>query len=162
MRIIYMHHAERNIGPNHSDPILRQEEDITETGIEECELLGKEFVKNNNKYNIKAIYTSPYLRCKHTAEIINKYLKVPIIEEEKFNECNSGEKFPSLWKRTMEGIDSIIKNDNYTNEDDILVVTSGVNITGFICYFYNVDPENCPTFSQGTFCSPVNFMYKKD
>lgn len=45
MRIIYMHHAERNIGPNHSDPILRQEEDITETGIEECELLGKEFVK---------------------------------------------------------------------------------------------------------------------
>lgn len=30
MRIIYMHHAERNIGPNHSDPILRQEEDKQE------------------------------------------------------------------------------------------------------------------------------------
>ena len=78
MRIIYMHHAERNIGPNHNNPILRQEEDITKTGIEECELLGKEFVQNTNNYNIKAIVTSPYLRCKHTSEIINKYLNVPI------------------------------------------------------------------------------------
>lgn len=162
MRIIYMHHAEREIGVNHSDPILRQQEDITETGIEECELLGKEFIKNNNKYNIKAIIISPYLRCKHTAEIINKYLNVPVIEDERFNESELGEKFPSLWKRVMAGIDDIVKNPIYTNDDDILVVTSGVNITGFICYFYNIDPDNCPTYSQGTFCSPINFMYKKE
>lgn len=84
MRIIYMHHAERNIGPNHSDPILRQE-DITETGIEECELLGREFLQNTNEYKVKAIYTSPYLRCVHTAEIINKYLNVSMIKDDRFN-----------------------------------------------------------------------------
>lgn len=155
MRIIYMHHAERNIGPNHNDPILRQEEDITETGIEECEILGKQL--SNSKYNIKKIYTSPYLRCKHTTEIINKYINVPIIEDERFNEGQPGEKFPEIWKRTISALDEIVKDESYTNEDDILIVTSGVNITGFICYFYNIDPDNCSTFSQGTFCSPVNF-----
>lgn len=164
MRIIYMHHAERNIGPNHNNPILRQEEDITKTGIEECELLGKEFVQNTNNYNIKAIVTSPYLRCKHTSEIINKYLKVPIIEDERFNECQSKEEMNSgdLWKRIMSGIDDIVKNDSYKNEDDILIVTSGINLTGFVCYFYNINPESKPKLSQGTFCSPVNFMIEKE
>ena len=41
MKVIYMHHAERNIGENHNDPKLRQLEDITETGVQEAELLAK-------------------------------------------------------------------------------------------------------------------------
>ena len=110
MIIIYMHHAERNIGPNHSDPILRQAEDITETGIEECELLGREFLQNTNEYKVKAIYTSPYLRCVHTAEIINKYLNVPIIKDDRFNECLSKEELHSgnMWIRIMNGIDDFV------------------------------------------------------
>lgn len=162
MKIIYMHHAERNIGPNHRDPILRQEEDITETGIEECELLGNEFLKNANKYKIKAIYTSPYIRCKHTSEIINKYLNVPIIEDERLNEAEGVDEISSgnLWKRVMEAIDDIV--EKYNDEDDILCVTSGVNLTGFICYFYKLDYKNIETISQGTFCSPVNFTIKKN
>jgi len=161
MRIIYMHHAERAIGPNHNDPILRQEEDITETGIKEAEILGKQFTINGNKYNIKAIVSSPYKRCMHTAEIINKYLNVPIIEDERFNEAQSGEEMRSgaLWQRNMDAIDDIVKK--YNIDDDIIVVTSGVNLTGFICYFYNIDPKSHPTVSQGTFCSPVNFIIEK-
>ena len=42
MRIIYMHHAERDIGPNHNDPILRQEEDITERGIKEVRVIAEQ------------------------------------------------------------------------------------------------------------------------
>lgn len=161
MRIIYMHHAERNIGPNHNDPILKQEEDITENGIQECELLGKEFITNNNKYNIKAIYTSPYKRCVHTASIINKYLNVDIIEDERLNEGKDKEELKSgnLYLRVMNSIDDIVKK--YNNEDDILVITSGVNLTAFICYFYNIDPKTNPTIAQGTFCSPVNFYMEK-
>ena len=161
MRIIYMHHAERDIGPNHNDPILRQEEDITETGIQECELLGKEFTTNNNEYKIKAIYTSPYKRCVHTAAIINKYLNVPIIEDARLNECTEKEEMRSgdLYKRIMSSIDDIV--NQYNNDDDILVVTSGINITGFICYFYNIDPTTRPPLTQGTFCSPVNFYINK-
>lgn len=161
MRIIYMHHAERDIGPNHNDPLLRQEEDITESGIQECELLGKEFTTNNNEYKIKAIYTSPYKRCVHTASIINKYLNVPIIEDDRLNECTEKEEMRSgdLYKRIMASIDDIV--NQYNNEDDILVVTSGINITGFICYFYNIDPTSNPPLAQGTFCSPVNFYINK-
>ena len=158
MRIIYMHHAERAIGPNHNDPILRQEEDITETGIKEADLMGQEFKQNNNKYNIKAIVSSPYKRCIHTAEVINKYLNVPIIEDERFNEAQSKEEMQSgdLWKRNMDAIEDIVKK--YDIDDDILVITSGVNLTGFICYFYNIDPTSKPAVAQGTFCSPVNFI----
>ena len=158
MRIIYMHHAERDKRPNHNDPLLRQKEDITDRGIKESELLGELFKDNN--YNIKAIVSSPYKRCVHTAEIINKYINVPIIEDERFNEANSGEEIESgaLWQRTIDGIKDII--NQYTINDDILIITSGINLTGFICYFYNIDPKSKPTISQGVACSPINFIVK--
>lgn len=41
MQIIYMHHAERDIGENHFDSILRQEEDITELGIKCADLIAE-------------------------------------------------------------------------------------------------------------------------
>lgn len=154
MRIIYMHHAQRDIGEFHRDPVKCQEEDITRLGMEECEIIGKQL--GSEVYNIKAIVSSPYKRCMHTAEIVNKYLNVPIIEDARFNEVDST--FPECWKRVMSGIDDIVKNPNYKEDEDILVVTSGVNITGFICYFYNIDPDNCPSFSQGSCTSPVNFI----
>ena len=92
-----MHHAERNIGENHNDPKLRQLEDITETGVQEAELLAKRL----QNQNIAAIVTSPYVRCKHTAEIMNQYHNSPIIEDERFNEMNSGEDWEHLLKRNM-------------------------------------------------------------
>ena len=49
MKIIYMHHAERNIGNNHNNPELRQLEDITDIGIQEAELLSKRLEKQNNR-----------------------------------------------------------------------------------------------------------------
>ena len=94
----------------------------------------------------------------HTASIINEYLNVPIIEDPRFNEADSKEDMSigTLWQRTIDGIQDIV--DKYEDNDDILVVTSGVNLTGFICYFYNIDPKSHPDIAQGTFCSPVNFI----
>ena len=155
MRIIYMHHAERNIGPNHLDPILRQEEDITELGIEDAELIAKRM----SKVDIKAIVTSPYLRCKHTAEIINKYHNVPIIEESRFNECEQYEEKEHLIKRNMEALDDIY--NKYSDDDTILCVTSGINITAFICYFYGIEPSNDIPLAQAGDISPINFTKGK-
>ena len=156
MKIIYMHHAERNISKNHNDSKLRQFEDITEIGIQEAELLS-ERLKNQN---ITAIITSPYLRCKHTAEIINKYHNSPLIEDDRFNEMNSGEEWKSFLKRNMKAIDSVV--NNYNNDDTIICVTSGVNLSAFVCYFYSIEPANNVPWCQAGDISPVNFVTSKN
>ena len=155
MKIIYMHHAERNIGNNHNNPELRQLEDITSIGIQEAELLSKRM----EKQNIKAIVTSPYLRCVHTAEIINKYHNVPIVVDERFNEMYSGEEWQNLLKRNMEAIDSIV--NTYNDDDTIICITSGVNFSAFVCYFYNIEPNNNVPWSQAADISPIIFTKGK-
>ena len=154
MRIVYMHHAERKISEGHNDPNLRQLEDITERGIKIAELLS-ERLKDEK---ITAIVTSPYLRCKHTAEIMNKYQNVPIIEDARFNEMDD-EEWKDLLKRNMEAIDDIV--NKYNDDDVILCITSGVNLSAFICYFYNIEPTNDVPWAQGADLSPVNFTIGK-
>lgn len=154
MKIIYMHHAERNISEN-NNPKLKQYEDITEVGIQEAELLSKR-LKNQN---ITAIITSPYLRCKHTAEIINKYHNSPIIEDERFNEMNSREEWKDLLKRNMEAIDNAV--NKYTDDDTIVCITSGVNFSAFVCYFYGIEPTNDVPWSQAGDISPIIFTKGK-
>lgn len=155
MKIIYMHHAERNIRENHNDSELRQLEDITERGIKEAELLA-ERLKNQN---ITAIVTSPYLRCRHTAEIINKYHNSPIVEDERFNEMNYGEEWKDLLRRNIESIDDIVKS--YNDDDTIICITSGVNFSAFVCYFYNIEPTNDTPWSQAGDISPIIFTSGK-
>lgn len=157
MRIIYMHHAERKIGENHHDPKLKQLDDITENGVKEAELIAERLKENNP--NVKAIYTSPYLRCRHTAEIVNKYLNVPIIDDERFNEINKGEKWKEVLKRNMQAIDDIV--NKHDNDDTIICVTSGVNLSAFICYFYHIRPSNKVPWTQAFNMSPINFGVEK-
>lgn len=157
MRIIYMHHAERKIGKDHTYPVLKQKEDITDNGIKEAELLAERF--KGNKQNIKAIYTSPYIRCRHTAEIINRYLNVPIYEDERFNEAGFNKEEKKMFLiRNMKALDDIVKK--YDNDDNIICVTSGVNFTAFVCYFYDIVPTNDTPYSQAFNISPVNFRVK--
>lgn len=155
MKIIYMHHAERDIGSNHNDPKLRQLEDITEIGAQEAELLAKRL----EKQKITAIVTSPYLRCKHTAKIINKYHNAPIVEDERFNEMNRGEEWKNLLERNIQAIDDIVKT--YDDDDVIICVTSGVNFSAFVCYFYNIEPTNEVPWSQAGDISPIIFTKGK-
>ncbi len=42
------------------------------------------------KEEIKTIYSSPYRRCLETARLINKYLKVKLVTEERLREVNYG------------------------------------------------------------------------
>ena len=134
MKIIYVHHAERNVSKDHLNSELRQLEDITETGIKEAEFLAERL----KKQKVKAIVTSPYLRCKHTSEILNKYINVPIIEDSRFNEIKT-----------------------YKDDDTIICVTSGVNVSAFICYFYKIEPTNETPWSQAAGLSPMIFTIGK-
>lgn len=156
MKIIYMHHAERKKNNNYAWGSKERENDgITKTGIKEAKLISKQC----KKLNIKAIITSPYLRCKLTAEIINKYHNLQIIEDERFNEIQKGEEWKKCLKRNMKAIDDIVKN--YDDEDTIICISSGVNISAFICYFYNIEPTNEVSWTQAGTISPIIFNLKK-
>ncbi len=154
MKVIYMHHAERDSKKeNIGHPELRMKEDITERGIKEAKLIAE---KLKGRTDIKAIYTSPYLRCKHTVDIINNHISVPIIADERFNEIQKGEEWKDFLQRNINALKAL--DDKYTKDDTIICVTSGVNLTAFVCYFYDIEPTNDTKACQGFSISPVNFV----
>ena len=77
MNIIYCHHAQRNRGT-----IPSQNDDITTLGEQDAKLFA-EMLKNEDDVKVSKIYTSPFFRCRKTAEIINTHINVPIVEDEK-------------------------------------------------------------------------------
>ena len=154
MKVIYMHHAERDSKKeNIGHPELRMMEDITAFGVKEANIIAE---KLKNRKDIKAIYTSPYLRCRHTADIINTNLSIPIIEDERINEIKKGEEWKDFLIRNIELLKEL--DNKYKKEDTIICVTSGVNLTAFICYFYGIKPTNELVGCQGFSMSPVNFV----
>lgn len=156
MRLIYMHHAERNMSSNAEWGILeRTFDDITDAGKKRVEFLAERLKSEK----ITAIITSLYLRCKRTAEIMNKYHNLKIIEDDRFNEIQREEEWENLLKRNMDAIDDIV--NKYTDDSVIICVTSGVNISAFICYTYNITPSNDIPWSQAVDLLPVIFNIKK-
>lgn len=149
MRLLYVHHADRD---RSNKNVLRQEQDITRSGEIEADLLAEKL----KEFKITAIYTSTYLRCKHTAEILNKYLSVPIYDEERFNEMKNGETWKELQERNMQAIDEIVKKHN-SDDDFVICISSGVNLSAFIYYFTNQKPSNDNPWIQAVTCTPVLF-----
>ena len=148
MQILYVHHAERDyLNKN----VERQMQDITENGIIEANLLAEKL----KHINIKAIYTSSYLRCTHTAEIINQYNNAPILKEDRFNEMKNGETWKEFSLRNMSALDEITKKHN--QDDFIICISSGVNLSPFIYYFNNIEPSNDSPKMQAITISPVLF-----
>lgn len=149
MNIVYIHHAERDI---HNKNVPRQEQDITEDGKIEAALLSKK-VENIHP---TAIYTSPYKRCVHTSEILNQKVQIPIIYDERLNEYDFGhETFKEFLERNMNCISDII--GKYDEDDTVLCVTSGVNLSAFMCYFSGCDARGDSPRCQGLSISPVLF-----
>ena len=147
MQILYVHHAERD---HLNKTVDRQLQDITETGLIEANLLGEKL----KQVKVTAVYSSPYLRCIHTAKIINKYTKAPIYEESRLNEMGN-ETWKDFSLRNMSAIDDIIKKHN--DDDFIICVSSGVNLSPFIYYFNNIEPTNDSPRIQAVTISPVLF-----
>ncbi len=155
MKIVYVHHGNRKLG---NPPT--QEDDLTEIGYKDCEVAGEIFLSNKNRQNYKAIYTSPFFRCKKTAEIINNKLNLPIIEDKRLNEMGSipNETWVDLQTRVGNLLDEIISK--YDKNDIVICVTSGVNISAFINKAYNLKPSENAPFLGVPSCSPIIFDYK--
>ncbi|MBO4726148.1 MAG: histidine phosphatase family protein [Clostridia bacterium] len=156
MKILYVHHGNRKLG---NPPT--QNDDLTEIGYKDCELVAELLNNKTVKDNIKAIYTSDFFRCKKTAEIINKYLNVPIMEDSRLNEFKSieNEQWVDLQNRVSMCIDDIIQK--YNNDDIVVCVTSGINIVSFINKAYNLQSSNDAPFLGIPSCCPIIFDYKK-
>lgn len=157
MKIFYVHHANRKIKDKPS-----QNDTITKLGEEDAKIMSKIFEKMKNKFNIKAIYTSSFLRCKKTAQIINRKLNVPIYEDDRLNEFKSIEK--ETWTDCQKRVMSVLKEIvyKYDNSDTVICVTSGVNLTAFIVAAYNLKPDEYLPFPIVNTCTPIGFEISKD
>ena len=156
MRILFVHHGNRKIENPRS-----QNEDLTEIGYKDCELVAELLNKAKARDNFKAIYTSQFFRCKKTAEIINKFLNVPIIEDKRLDEYKSvsGESWVDLQTRVGECLDDLLQK--YDDADTVICVTSGLNVVAFTNKAYNLSPSEKAPFMFIPSCSPILFIYKK-
>ena len=140
MKIFYVHHAERNVIGK-----LSQSDTITKLGEKDASTMAETFARKQDKYAIKAIYTSPYLRCRQTTDILNAQLNLPVFEDARLNEFNwsENEKWSDCQKRIIACLKDIV--NKYGEKDAVLCVTSGVNITAFIAAAYHIAPsDNLP------------------
>ncbi len=168
MKIIYIHHALRQVGNPPS-----QEDKIQPLGIADAEITAELLKKMAEKTNFKAIYTSPYYRCAKTAEIINKHINLPVFEEPRLNEFNrvfqvieggqcltKTESWTECQTRIREAIRDIVFK--YDDNDAVICVTSGVNITAFIGLAFKIPPSEELPFPWVPSCSPIGFEIGKD
>ena len=169
MKIFYVHHALRAKGNPPS-----QYDDIKELGAQDAKIVAQIFEDSKKYLNIKAIYTSPYFRCKKTAEIINEKLNVPVFDEPRFNEFNdvyayikgdaknSGERWKGLQESIIDAIKEIVNKYDEDRNDCVICVTSGVNITAFIDLAYGLEPSEKRPFPMVPSCSPIGFEITKE
>ena len=150
MKIIYCHHAERDVNPNTR---RTQNDDITENGIKDAELVSELLQKEK----ITAIYTSNFYRCKKTAQIINRQIEAPIYEEPRFNEIGSieGEDWKAGLQRNIEALNEILAK--YNDDAVILCVASGINLSAFVCWNLGDKPNKNYPFMGATNCAPIEF-----
>lgn len=169
MKIIYVHHALREKG---NPPT--QEDGIQPLGIKDAETTAEllKGMSERSKSTFRAIYTSPYYRCSKTAEIINKHINLPIYEDSRLNEFNKvfevieGNKSVTkteTWIECQTRIREAIKDivDKYNDNDTVICVTSGVNITAFIGLAYKIPANDNLPFPWVPSCSPIGFEIDK-
>ena len=63
-------------------------------------------------------------------------------------------------ERIMESIKDIVFK--YDDRDTVICVTSGVNLTAFICAAYGIEPNSKLPFPLVPSCSPIGFEINKD
>lgn len=150
MKIIYCHHAQRDVDPRVP---RNQNDDLTEAGIKDAELVSEHLAGTK----LTAIYTSNFYRCKKTAQIINRAFGVPIIEEPRFNETGSveGEEWVDAMKRNIDALNDI--QSKYNDDAIILCVASGINLSAFVCWNLELKPNKNFPFMGATNCSPIIF-----
>lgn len=160
MLIYYVHHAER-CKRGH----LPEDDGITNLGKQDAIDVGKLFYKmSKNKksnYKFKSIYTSSFYRCKKTAELLNRKLKLEIVEDERLNEFNSKcESWIELQERVRKSLYNIVCKHEENNI--VICVTSGVNLVAFTSLAYRLKPSSNAPFMIVPSSSVVGFNITKE
>lgn len=176
MRIVFMHHAKKdNFGEENQKPGFRNQANrLSEDGIKELKVFREIYKKN---LSFSAIYVGEFKRYKLTADIIN-INNAPIYIDKRLNESGSDEEFYGiivnsdnkkevfarhtevLRQRTHEFLNDIIKKHN--NDENILCVSSGVNLGEFMSYFYGGDKKEGLEISYSFGLGLVVFQYYKN
>ena len=156
MDIVFVHHANRDIKDKPT-----QQDLITDIGYRDCMLTAELLNDDRVKGKLKAVYTSPFIRCRKTAELVNTYIKLPIIEDNRLNEFKSveGESWVECQTRVEDCLNDIVSK--YDDNDMVIVVTSGVNMAAFINKAYGIKPNKNAPFINIATCSPLIFKYSK-
>ena len=160
MKIFLCRHAKTNW--NDSELILGQMEldDVFISNESENEFIEKN--KFLHKENISKIISSDLFRAKHSAEILNKLLDVPLLFGQKFRALNmgayqgksvkeflsaasihgyfsdydiqikDGESINDLILRFQEGIKDVIRN--FSREDNIVIISHSAAISNWVSY----------------------------
>lgn len=157
MNIIYCHHAQRNRGATPS-----QDDDITYLGEQDAKIFA-EMLKVEQDVKVSKIYTSPFFRCKKTADIINEHINVPIVEDDRLNEFYKPTK-NETWIDVHKRIRSILYEIvcNHDENDSVICVTSGTILACFASLAYKLEPTNDTPFIAPPSCAPILFQITKD
>ena len=142
--------------------------ELNETGIKQAEIIRDELVN----VPIDLIISSPLIRARKTAEIINMEHNLPIIYDERImernfgkyegmelknvdtqelwdyyinKECNEAETIQELFQRVYSFYDEIL--DKYPDKNILVVTHGGVSIPTH-CYFNNYIPEGKLTIKE--------------
>lgn len=156
MNIIYVHHAERDRTKQPS-----QKDSITNLGKKDAEIVCELLNKFHNENKISKIYTSEFLRCTQTTEIINQKTNVPVIVDVRLNEHGSNQN--ESWLDTQNRIASLIKEVVLSSDenDNVVFVTSGINVSVFIAIAFGIPLSKDLPFVGVPSCSPLAFKINK-
>ena len=80
--ILFIRHGESESNVRHVISHDPETFPLTEKGIEQSKLVGNGL----KSLNLDAIYSSPILRCRQTAQIIAEYVKCPLVYDERITE----------------------------------------------------------------------------
>ena len=110
---------------------------LTKRGRKQAELLAKRL----KKLEISKIYSSDLERCKETAEIIKRQIKIPIVFEKALREVPSAVKEqPKKYKKEMKIIKKFWEKV-HKEQGKILLVGSGIVNRILLSFALKIDPQ---------------------
>ena len=160
MQIFYVHHAMRAKG----NPSTQQD-GITALGERDAGIAGEILAEYFLKYNKKlvGIFSAPEFRHAETSKLLNTSLKSSVFFDERLSEMKCYDKSES-WSAVQSRIRDAIKDVvmKYDDKDACAVmVTSGVNLAGFVATAYKLMPSDEAPFPCVISCSPIAFQIDK-
>ena len=157
MKIVYCHHANRDTKGG-----MNENNGLTRLGKRDARLTAKLLHAAAQKEKFTAIYTADNFRCRLTAKMINKYLNLPIIIDNRLNEQDykNNESWLETQARTRAFLTDIIAGAG--NDDTVICVTSGLNVAAFIQLAFDLEiTENAARIGVPA-CCPLVFNFDKN